>query len=78
MTTLAPKTRVTCIDASQQPLLQQGALYEIVADIHSARTTRTETASGYVVRGALHTNALPCVFRRSRFSPAPATQPTEE
>lgn len=78
MHTLNKKPIVTCIDASHQPQLQQGALYEIVADIQCARTTRTETASGYVVRGALHTNALPCVFRRSRFSPAPATQPTEE
>ena len=71
---------VTCIDASQQTLLEQGALYEIVADVQCARTTRTETASGYVVRGALCTNALPCVFRRSRFSPAPqrSTEPTEE
>ena len=61
---------VTCIDASHQTLLEQGARYEIVADVHSAKTARHETASGYVVRGELQTKALPCVFQRARFIPA--------
>ena len=68
----SPLTRlplVTCIDASHQPLLERGARYEIVADVHSAKTARHETASGYVVRGELQTKALPCVFQRARFSP---------
>ena len=70
---------VTCIDASQQTLLEQGARYEIVADVHSATTARLETASGSVVRSELHTKALPCVFKRSRFTPAqPSTRNGEE
>ena len=70
---------VTCIDASPQTLLEQGARYEIVADVHSATTARLETASGYVVRSELHTKALPCVFKRSRFTPAqPSTRNGEE
>lgn len=67
---MTKKPIVTCIDASNQSLLQQGARYEIVADVKSAKTIRLETASGYVVRGELRTNALPCVFKRSRFTPA--------
>ena len=78
----SPLTRlplVTCIDASHQPLLERGARYEIVADVHSAKTARHETASGYVVRGELQTKALPCVFKRSRFTPAqPSTRNGEE
>ena len=70
---------VTCIDASNQPLLQQGARYEIVADVKSAKTARSESASGYVVRGELCTNALPCVFKRTRFTPPlPAAAEGEE